>query len=68
MWIEASLVTIRFLRIQTGNCRIWSDWKCNRLLPSVVLLVDQRRLSSGLFQLLRYSFCGICRNELKDWP
>ena len=47
MWIEASLVTIRFLRTQTGNCRIWSDWKCNRLLPSVVLLVDQRRFSSG---------------------
>ena len=32
MWIEALLVTMRFLRTQIGNCRIWSDWKCIGLL------------------------------------
>ena len=37
MWIEALLVTMRVLRTQIGNCRIWSDWKCNGLLPLVVL-------------------------------
>ena len=70
MWIEALLMTIRFLRTQTGNCRIWSDWKCNRLLPLVVLTVSgsEEVLQWLLFQPLRYSFCGICGNELKDWP
>ena len=37
IWIEALLVTMRFLRTQIGKCRIWSDWNCNGLLPSVVL-------------------------------
>ena len=36
MWIEALLVTVRFLRTQIGNCRICSDWKCNGLLLWVV--------------------------------
>ena len=37
IWIEALLVTVRFLRTQDGNCRIYSDWKYNRLLPLVAL-------------------------------
>ena len=32
MWTEALLVNRRFLKTQIGNCRIWSDWKCNGLL------------------------------------
>ena len=27
MWVAALLVTMRFLKTQIGNCRIWSDWK-----------------------------------------
>ena len=37
MWIEALLVTMRVLRTQIGNCRIWSDWKCNGPLSLVIL-------------------------------
>ena len=37
IWIEALLVTVRFLRTQDGNCRIYSDWKYNSLLPLVAL-------------------------------
>ena len=48
MWIEALLVTMRFLRTQIRNCRIWSDWKCNGLLPLLVLLVDQGNELEGL--------------------
>ena len=47
MWTEGLLVTMRFLRTQMGNGRIWSDWKCNGLLHLVVLLMDQRRLSGS---------------------
>ena len=43
MWTEA----LWFLRTQIGNCRIWSDWKCNGLRHLVVLLMDQRRLSGS---------------------
>ena len=43
MWTEA----LWFLRTQIGNCRIWSDWKCNGLLHLVVLLMDQKRLSGS---------------------
>ena len=43
MWTEA----LCFLRTQIGNCRIWSDWKCNGLLHLVVLLMDQKRLSGS---------------------
>ena len=48
MWTEALLVTMRSLRTQMGNCRIWSDWKCNGFLHLVVLLTDQRRFSGSL--------------------
>ena len=67
IWIEALLVTMRFLRTQIRNCRIWSDWKCNGLLPLVALALSrpEKALQCLLSQLLRYSFCGICENELE---
>ena len=40
MWIKALLLSMRFLRTQTGNSRIWSDWKCNGLLLWVVLTLS----------------------------
>ena len=66
-WIEALLGTIRILRTQVGNCRIWSDWKCNGRLPLVALALSgpEEALQWLLSQLLRYSFCGICGNELE---
>ena len=67
MWIEALLVTMRFLRTQIRNCRIWSDWKCNGLLPLVALALSgpEEPLWWFLSQLLRYFFFGICVNELE---
>ena len=67
MWIEALLVIMTFLRTQIGNCRIWSDWKCNGLLLLVVLALSrpEKALWWLLSPLLRYSFCGICGNELE---
>ena len=66
-WIEAFLVTMRFLRTQIRNCRIWSNWKYNGLLPLVALALSgsEAALWWLLSQLLRYSFCGICGNELE---
>ena len=66
-WIEALLVTMRFLRTQIGKCRIWSDWNCNGLLPSVVLAFSrsEKVLHWLLSQLLRYFFWGVCGNELE---
>ena len=60
-------MTMSFLRTQIRNCRIWSDWKYSGLLPLVVLTVSgsEEALWWRLFQLLRYSFCGICENELE---
>ena len=67
MWIEALLVTMRFLRTQIRNWRIWSDWKCNGLVPLVALALSrpEKALWWLLSQLLRYFFCGSCGNELK---
>ena len=67
MWLEALLVTMRFLRIQIRYFRIWSDWKCNGLLPLVALALSrpEKALQWLLFHLLRYSFCGICGNEVE---
>ena len=64
---KALLVTMRFLRTSLGNCRICSDWKCNGLLPLVVLAISrpEKALQWLLSQLPRYSFCGICGNELE---
>ena len=65
MWIEALLVTMRFLRTQIGNCRIWSDWKCKGFLP---LVVDQKRLSGG-FCLNSLDILSVESVEMdwKDW-
>ena len=65
--IEAVLVTMRFWRTQMGNCRIWLGWKINGLLPvaEVALSGPEEALQWLLSQLLRYSFCGICENELE---
>ena len=67
MWMEALLVTVRFLRTQIGNCRIGSDWKYSGLLPLVVLALSgpEEALWWLLYQLPRYSFCGTCENELE---
>ena len=49
------------------DCRIWSDWKCNGPLPLEMLALSrlEKALQRLLFQLIRYSFCGICGNELE---
>ena len=67
MWLEALLVTTRCLRTQIRNCRVWSDWKCNGLLPLVVLALSrpEKALQRLLLHLLRSSLCGICGNELE---
>ena len=67
MWIEALLVSMRFLRTQTGNCWIQSGEKCNRLLPLVAPARSgpEEALWWLLSQLLRYFFCEICGNELE---
>ena len=45
----------------------YSDRKYSRLLPLVTLALSG--LEEALqYQLLIYSFCGICENELKHWP
>ena len=45
----------------------YSDWKCNGLLPLVILALSgpEEALQWLLSQILRYSFCGICGNELE---
>ena len=67
IWMEALLATMRFLRTQVGNPRVWSDWKGNGLLPLVMrsLSRPQEAFWWLLSQLLRYSFCIICGNELE---
>ena len=52
---------------QSGSCRIWSDWKCNRLLPLVALALSglEEALWWPLSQLPRHSFGGISGNELE---
>ena len=58
---------MRFLRTQIRNCRIWSDWKCDGLLLTVVLALSrpEEALWWLLSQFSRYSFCGICGNDLE---
>ena len=48
VWVEALLVTVRLMRTQTGNCRIYSDWRCGRLPPLVApaLRLEMRWASS----------------------
>ena len=57
VWIEALLVTMRFLRAQIGNCKMWSYWKWYGLLLVVLALRGpEEALWWPLTQLLRYSF------------
>ena len=58
---------MRFLRPQIGNCRIWADQKCSGLLPLAALALrgPEEALWWLWSQLPRYSFCGICGNELE---
>ena len=69
MWMEALLVTVRFLRTQIGNCRIGSGWKYSGLLPLVVLALSgpEAALWWLLSQLLRYSFVKTMEMNWKDW-
>ena len=55
------------LRTQIRSSSIWSDWKCNGLLPlaKLVLSGPEEAIWWLLSQLLRHSFCGICGNELE---
>ena len=48
----------------------YSDWKYNEFLPLVTLALSgpEEDFQWLLSQLLRYSFCKICGNELEDWP
>ena len=45
----------------------YSDWKCNGLLPLVTLALSgpEEAFQWLLSQLLRYSFCGVCGNEME---
>ena len=45
----------------------YSDWKCNGFLPLVTLALSGpgEAFQWLLSQPLRYSFCGICGNELE---
>ena len=44
----------------------YSDWKCNGLLPLVILVFSGLEAFQWLLsQLLRYSFGGICGNEME---
>ena len=64
MWVEALLVTMRFLRTKIGNFRIWSDWKWNGFLLLVVLALSRPKKARELVsQLPRWSFWGICELE-----
>ena len=57
VWIEALLVTMRFLRTQIGNCKMWSYWKWYGLLLIVLALSGPgEALWWLLTQLLRYFF------------
>ena len=45
----------------------YSDWKYNEFLPLVMLALSgpEETFQWLLSQLLRYSFCGICGNEME---
>ena len=47
--------------------KVYSDWKYNEFLPLVTLSLSgpEENFQWLLSQLLRYSFCGICGNELE---
>ena len=66
-WIEALLVTMRFLRTQIRNCKMCLYWDYKGLLLSVVLALGrpEKALWWLLSPLPRCSFCVICGNELE---
>ena len=57
----------KVLRTQIRNLRIWPDWKYRGLIPLIELALSgpEEALWWLLSQLPRYSFCGICGNELE---
>ena len=61
-----AVVMARGLSCSTA-CGIWSDCKGNGLLPLVTPDLSRREEALLWFwsQLLRYSFCGVCGNELE---
>ena len=67
IWMEALLVSMRFLRTQIMEFQICADWKCSRLLRLVALALSgpEKALQQLLFQLLRYSFCTICWTRIE---
>ena len=66
VWIEAFLVTMRFLRTQIWNCKMWLDWNHSGLLLVVLVLSrPEKALWWLLSQLPIHSFCVICGNELE---
>ena len=66
-WIDTLLVTMRFLRIQIRNFKMWLYWDYNGLLLLVVLALSrpEKALWWLLSQLPRYYFYVICGNELE---
>ena len=63
------LLGIESLKVRWSISEVkgYSDWKCNGFLPLVTLALSgpEEALQWLLSQLLRYSFCGICGNELE---
>ena len=70
MWVEALLVTMRFLKTQIGNYRIWSACKCSRLLLLVVLALSrpEKTLQRLVFNSLDILFVESVWINWKDWP
>ena len=60
---------MRFLRISIGNCMICSDWKCNGLLPLVVLAVSrpEKALQWLLLNSLDIPFVESVKRNWKNW-
>ena len=64
MWIEALLISMRFLRTQVRNPKLEVQWASSL---DVVLALSglDKALQWLLSHIPRYSFCGICGNELE---
>ena len=63
------LLGIESLKVRWSISEVkgYSDWKCNGLLPLVILALSgpEEAFQWLCPKLLRYSFCGICGNELE---
>ena len=70
IWIAALLVTMRFLKTQNGNYRIWSACKCSGLLPLVVLALSrpEKALQWLVFNSLDILFVESVGMNWKIWP